>query len=123
LLAAGRDRLEAVRAAVAWLNEQGVHAFVLEADAPTKDAFADAFRTIRSRSAEWQIKPDAVGVWASGAGDLQRSLDAGADFAVWIGGDEKTLSEARRKRVFVGREAEWKASLSGWLEQFKGKLF
>jgi len=58
-----------------WLNARGIAAFVLKYriapryrhPAPLLDA-QRAIRTVRSRSAEFQIRPDRIGIWGFSAG-------------------------------------------------------
>lgn len=56
-----------------WLSEQGYTAFVLQYRVPQKQegALQDvqrAIRIVRSRAAEWQIKPEKIGVLGFSAG-------------------------------------------------------
>jgi acetyl esterase/lipase len=57
-----------------WLNKLGVAAFVLRYrvtpyrhPAPLQDA-QRALRLVRSRAAEWHLRPDRIGVWGFSAG-------------------------------------------------------
>lgn len=56
-----------------WLNNEGIHAFVLKYQTPKKRtaAFRDAqraVRVVRSRAAGWMIDPERIGIMGSSAG-------------------------------------------------------
>ncbi len=117
---------------VKWLNEQEVHAFTLEGDGPdgvSQAALQDALRYIRSRSAEWQVRPEAVGVLGVGVNGALAAgaVNTDASFAVVMGAGETTvlkeLSEIKRSVVFVAKKDAWPEPLAIWLGKFKGKVF
>ena len=115
-----------------WLNEQEVHAFVLpievglSPDAALQDV-RQALIYIRNRSAEWQVKGDAVGVIGMQTNGVlaQRVTGKEADFGVVIDCDvqETVKASAGTKRLFVGNRDAWKTPLAKWLEPFKVKVF
>jgi hypothetical protein len=117
-----------------WLNEQDVHAFIVETDesegpdAALLDARA-ALDRVRSRAAERQVKTDAVGVMALGAQKAATvlALGAHADFTVLIATQDmetfEPLPGPKPKSLFVGKKNTWKETLSAWLEKRKGKVF
>ncbi len=115
-----------------WLNDQELHAFVLETEgSATQDEMLSEVRQallyIRSRSAEWQVKGAAVGVLEiHTAGALaRRVVGREADFAVLITADalEKSGNVAGAAKLFVGAQDAWEKPLAMWLDQFKGKVF
>ena len=117
-----------------WLNEQEIHAFVVELDEkPSPDeAVRDAraaLERVRSRASEWQVKMDAVGVMALGmqTAVIAVTLGRDADFTVLIATqDAETfdgLPGTKPKSLFVGKKDVWKEPLSTWLEKRKGKVF
>ena len=124
------QRGAAAGALVKWLNEQDVHAFVLEAKADTAEVVVQqarqALRYIRSRAGEWQVRSGAVGVLgmqANGAAAMCLT-DTEADFCVAIdAGSAEAAKGAASKRLFVGAKDAWEAPLAKWLEQFKGRVF
>ena len=110
---------------VKWLNAQEVHALVLPEDGASVE---QALRQIRARSAEWQVKTDAVGVLGVGASVTKAAAATGeADFAVLLGaerdGGTQGVPEAKRDAVFVGKAEGWEMPLAAWLGRFKGKVF
>ena len=110
---------------VKWLNGQNVHAFVLRgSDVAAAQA---ALRHVRGRAAEWQVKPDAVGMLGISAGGVWATslVGKGADFVAVIGADvpEEEKVAAGPKRFFVGAKDAWEKPLAEWLEPFKGKVF
>jgi hypothetical protein len=111
---------------VAWLHAQELHALVLAADA-TEAEISGAIQTVRGRSAEWQVKPDAVGVLAYGPAGARAALGAlrAADFGVLLGAADAAgrLAEAQHGNVFVGKSEGWETALAPWLEKRKGKVF
>jgi hypothetical protein len=116
---------EEAAALVTWLNAQDVHAFVVRgSDAGAAQA---ALRYVRGRAAEWQVKPDAVGVLGVGAGCAwAKSLAGkGADFVAVIDAvvPEAEKAAAGPKRFFVGAKDAWEKPLAEWLEKRKGKVF
>lgn len=73
-----------------WLNERGITAFVLNYrvapnslhPAPLMDA-TRAMRIIRSRSAEWSINPEHIGIWGfSAGGHLAATLGTHFDLGI-----------------------------------------
>lgn len=114
---------------VKWLNEQEVHAFVVETDgkaaADVAKEAAGALALIRSRAAEWQVRAGAVGVLGADAVGALAARAEGADFAVVIGAEapEGAQALAAKGRLFVGKKDAWEAPLAAWLEKFKGKVF
>ncbi len=108
-----------------WLNEEDVHAFVVETDENARAALDH----LRSRAAPWQLKTDALGVMALGRKHAAAVLAAGAhaDFTVLIATEDgetfPDLSGAKPKAIFLGKKDAWKESLSTWLEKRKGKVF
>lgn len=109
--------------AAAWLNDQAVHAFVLDAAAARRDQVGAALRAVRGHASEWQVKSDAIGVWVAPQGDEDAALDAGADFVVRTGGAVSPGKQESGGRVFAGPAEGWQAPLAAWLEKRKGKLF
>lgn len=110
---------------VTWLNAQEVHALVLFDGGASA---AQALRQIRARSAEWQVKADAVGVLGVGANVPKAVAAAGdADFAVLLDAERDAVmqgvTDAKRDAVFVGKAEGWEKPLAAWLEKRKGKVF
>ena len=127
LILAGKDA--EVSALVQWLNSQDVHALVLKADQRGADEVLrqarEALRYIRGRAAEWQIKPDALGVLGMGVeGPLVARL-VEPDFGIMLDSENPDPASplAVKKRLFVGPRDHWQAPLAAWLEQHKGKVF
>ncbi len=119
---------------ITWLNAQEVHAFVLKPERQgTPEALSEqvrrALRYIRSHSAEWQVRTEAVGVLGMGASGATAvaAAAADADFAVALGSEVsdalKSVPDAKRRAVFVGKKDGWREPLAVWLGQFKGKVF
>lgn len=74
------------RATAAWLNEQGIAAFILKTRLPVNDHenkydvllmdVQRAVRTVRARAKEWGIREDKIGVLGFSAGGYQTALSA-----------------------------------------------
>jgi len=77
-----------------WLNERGIHAFILRYRTPKKrtEAFMDAqraMRIVRARAAEWNIDPDQIGIMGSSAGGhLAARVSTGSDIRAYRPVDE-----------------------------------
>ena len=121
---------EKAASVVAWLNEQAVHAFVLAGagpDATTAQETQRALRYIRSHAAEWQIKPDAIGVMRMG-GDAKTCVlgaESEVNFVVVLGSEGASSADVHvdKSRLFVGAKDAWQAPLAQWLEKFKSSVF
>ena len=107
---------------VKWLNSQEVHALVMQDGGQSA---SDALRCIRSRSAEWQVRPGSIGVMGAGVRNAAAAVTVigDADFAVLLDADDGRVPEPKRKHVFVGKRAGFEKPLAAWLEQYKGKVF
>ena len=78
----------------AWLNDNGISAFVLKYRTPQKreEAFQDvqrAIRIVRSRASEWNLDPNRVGVMGSSAGGhLAARVSTGFDIKTYPAVDQ-----------------------------------
>lgn len=117
-----------------WLNEQEVHAFVLNVDAAAdpKSIVSEvhaALAYLRGQTGPWQIKTDAVGVMALDAKAAAAAITVAkeADFMALIQtSDEQVfdnLPESEPKAMFTGSKDAWRKPLATWLEKHKGKVF
>lgn len=108
-----------------WLNTQAVHAFVLKAGASAEQALL----RVRAHAAEWQVKPDAVGVLGVGEAGVRAAAAGvpGADYVIFLNVPRETalaaVPEAKKDKAFVGARGACEPALAAWLEARKGRVF
>jgi len=130
LILCRKEETAQAEARAQWLNGQAVHAFILDlgkGDAIDSTTLRQTLRYLHSRSSEWQIKPDAVGIMPLAVGDAKEVMNLGkdADFMVLIGADYKLLANGGtdHKRFCAEGGEAWESPLAKWLEQFKSNVF
>ena len=117
-----------------WLNEQDVHAFIIESEPDPKPVAAlhdprAALERIRDNAGPWQIKTDAIGVMALDTKYAPTVLTLGpeADFTVLIATQDAESFDRvpgpKQNALFLGKKDAWKQPLLTWLERLKGKVF